>query len=79
MEKPAHFRVETNRDATWNRVTSTGAPERQLRKALNGDENAEHYLLESGIPLVQFVGRNIGPVPDLSEPDWGAEPVGFRI
>ncbi|QRI62737.1 hypothetical protein JQ506_18150 [Shinella sp. PSBB067] len=56
-----------------------GAPERQLRKALNGDENSEHYLLESGFPAVQFVGRNIEPIPDLSEPDWGAEPVGFRI
>ncbi len=56
-----------------------GAPERQLWKALNGDENAEHYLLKSGLPAVQFVGRNIGPAPDLSEPDWGAEPVGFRI
>lgn len=56
-----------------------GAPERQVRKALNGDENAEHYLLENGFPAVQFVGRNIGPVPDLCEPHWGAEPVGFRI
>lgn len=56
-----------------------GASERQLRKALNGDENAEQYLLENGFPAVQFVGRNIGPVPELSEPDWGAEPVGFRI
>ncbi len=56
-----------------------GAPERQLQKALNGDENAERYLLENGFPAVQFVGRNIGPVPDLTEPDWGSEPVGFRI
>ena len=56
-----------------------GAPERQLRKALNRDENSEHYLLESGFPAVQFVGRNIRPVPDLCEPHWGAEPVGFRI
>jgi hypothetical protein len=56
-----------------------GAPERQLRNALNGNENAEQYLLENGFPAVQFVGRNIGPVPDLSEPYWVSEPVGFRI
>lgn len=56
-----------------------GAPERQLRNALNGNENAEQYLLENGFPAVQFVGRNIGPVPDLSEPYWDSEPVGFRI
>ncbi|HTO34289.1 MAG TPA: hypothetical protein VL202_24435 [Pararhizobium sp.] len=56
-----------------------GAPERQLRNALNGDENAEQYLLENGFPAVQFAGRSIGPVPDLAEPDWGSEPVSFRI
>ncbi|KAA3516986.1 hypothetical protein G6L63_23095 [Agrobacterium vitis] len=56
-----------------------GAPERQLRKALNGDDDAASYLLENGFPAVQFVGRNIGPLLDLSEPDWGAESVGFTI
>lgn len=56
-----------------------GAPERQLRNALNGDENADQYLLENGFPAVQFVGRNIGPVPDLVEPDWDTVSVGFRI
>jgi hypothetical protein len=56
-----------------------GAAEKQARKALKGDESAELYLLENGFPAVQFVGRNIGPVPDLSEPNWGSEPVGFRI
>ncbi|AWI58526.1 hypothetical protein AB395_00002881 [Sinorhizobium fredii CCBAU 45436] len=57
----------------------SGAPDKQVRKASKGDENAERYLLENGFPAVQFVGRNIGPVPDLSEPDWGSESVGFRI
>lgn len=56
-----------------------GAPESQLRKALDDNENAERYLLENGFPVVQFVGRKVGPVPDLTEPDWGSEPVGFRI
>ncbi|CVI64197.1 MULTISPECIES: hypothetical protein [Agrobacterium] len=56
-----------------------GAPDDQVQKAFNGDENAEQFLLESGFPAVQFVGRNVGLVPHLSEPDWGAEPVGFRI
>ncbi|MFB4373255.1 hypothetical protein RAC92_06690 [Agrobacterium sp. CR_3] len=57
----------------------TGAPDKQVRRALKGDENAERYLLENGFPAVQFVGRNIGPIQDLSEPEWGSEPVGFRI
>lgn len=56
-----------------------GAPDDQVQKAFKGDENAEQYLLENGFPAVQFVGRTVGLVPDLSEPDWGAEPVGFRI
>jgi hypothetical protein len=55
------------------------APDKQLGKALDGDENAEQYLLENGFPVVQFVGRNTGPVPDLLEPDWGCEPVGFQL
>lgn len=57
----------------------TGAPDEQVRKALKGDENAERYLFENGFPAVHFVGQNIGPVPDLTEPDWGSEQVGFRI
>ncbi|MCQ1856038.1 hypothetical protein [Neorhizobium galegae] len=57
----------------------TGAPDKQVRKALKGDENARRYLFENGFPAVQFVGRNIGPVSDLSEPAWRSEPLGFRI
>ncbi|MEI3923468.1 hypothetical protein V6R98_14460 [Agrobacterium sp. CCNWLW71] len=56
-----------------------GAPDKQVQKAFKCDENAEQHLLENGFPAVQFVGRNVELVPDLSEPDWGAEPVGFRI
>lgn len=56
-----------------------GAPDKQLREALNGNESSEQFLLENGFPAVQFVGRNTGPVPDISEPDWDGETVGFRI
>lgn len=56
-----------------------GAPDKQVRKALKGDDDAASYLLANGYPTVQFAGRNVEPIPKLMEPEWGAEVVGFRI
>ncbi|TAX09572.1 hypothetical protein ELI07_08710 [Rhizobium leguminosarum] len=56
-----------------------GASKDDLEAFLGGDETAAGSLTSAGFPPVNFVGRNLGKIDQLEEPDFDRDHTTFKI